>query len=116
MRSIAWAVLNGRPVLAVGSDDNHTIHIDDADGYYDSRGSVLLWDMSDPTAPVPLGQPLDSSGPVRSVAWAVPNGEPVLTVGYDGVGSVLLWKMNDPTAPVPLGQPLDSSGQVQSIA
>ncbi|MFD7735967.1 P-loop NTPase fold protein [Kitasatospora phosalacinea] len=84
VRSVAWAELDGRPVLAVG-DSDHSF-----------GGSVRLWDMSDPTAPVPLGQSLDSSGPLRSMAWAELDGRPVLAAGHDGgysSGSIWLWEV-----------------------
>ncbi|GAA1249439.1 hypothetical protein GCM10009665_45270 [Kitasatospora nipponensis] len=107
---MAWAVLDGRPVLVTGTG-----------GYGEDGGSVWLWDMGDPTAPVPLGQPLGGPGDwVWSVAWAVLDGRPVLAAGgygSRGGGSVWLWDMGDPTAPVPLGPPLDGpDGQVLSVA
>jgi WD40 repeat protein len=87
---VAWAVIDGRPVLATGISD----------------GSVRLWDLRDPAAPAPLGQPLTGhSDAVMSMAWAVIDGRPVLATGSDD-NSVRLWDLRDPAAPALLGQPL----------
>ena len=77
----AWAVVEGRPVLATGGDD----------------GTVRLWD---PSTRAPQGEPLTGhTGPVQWGAWAVVEGRPVLaTGGHDG--TVRLW---DPSTRAPLG-------------
>ena len=75
------------PTLATGSAD----------------GSVILWDVTDPTQPKPLGQPLTGhTDDVQSVAFS-PGGR---TLAIGGGNTVTLWDVTDPTQPKPLGQPL----------
>ncbi|MDQ3274837.1 MAG: P-loop NTPase fold protein, partial [Actinomycetota bacterium] len=80
----AWAVVEGRPVLATGGND----------------GTVRLWD---PIAQAPLGGLLTGHTDwVLWGAWAVVAGRPVLATGSDD-GTVRLW---DPSTRAPLGEPL----------
>jgi hypothetical protein len=64
-------------------------------------GTVILWDLTNPTQPRRLGQPLpgDASG-VRSVAFT-PDGAALATLGY---GTMILWGLTDPARPRRLGQ------------
>ncbi len=66
-------------------------------------GTVRLWDVSDRTHPVPLGQPLSGyTSPVEAVAFST-DGHTLATAGTD----VRLWNVTDPAHPAPVGQPLD---------
>jgi len=74
-------------------------------------GSVILWDLADPTQPHRSGQALISHGsPVYSVAFS-PRGETLATANYDG--SVILWDLADPTQPRRLGHLL--TGHVRGV-
>ena len=75
-------------------------------------GSVILWDLADPTQPHRSGQALISHGsPVYSVAFS-PRGETLATANYDG--SVILWDLADPTQPRRLGHLL--TGHVRPVS
>ncbi|MFC1437984.1 hypothetical protein ABUW04_06905 [Streptacidiphilus sp. N1-10] len=65
-------------------------------------GTVKLWDVSDRTNPIPLGQPLSGyPSPVTAVAFD-PDGHTLVTIGSD----VRLWNVTDPARPASIGQPL----------
>ncbi|WP_329351869.1 P-loop NTPase fold protein [Streptomyces sp. NBC_01261] len=100
--SLAWAVIDGRPVLATSGDRGDT--------------TVRLWDVRAHAAPTPLGQPLTGHvDAVFSLAWTVLDGRPVLaTSGLDRV--VRLWNVRDPAAPTPLGQLTAHIGGVVALA
>jgi WD40 repeat protein/DNA-binding SARP family transcriptional activator len=78
-------------------------------------GEILLWDVRDPRAPVPIGPPL--SGQTIGV-WSMalsPSGA-TLASGSDN-GTILLWDVGDPRAPAQLGLPLTGhTGPVYSVA
>ncbi|MGH3815400.1 MAG: TIR domain-containing protein, partial [Pseudonocardiaceae bacterium] len=63
-----------------------------------SRDStVILWDLTDPATPRPLGQPLTGhTDQVRSVAFA-PDGHTLATASIDK--TVILWDLTDPARP-----------------
>ena len=70
-------------------------------------GKVRLWDVTDPTHPRPLGQPLTGG---TSVAWSVAfsaDGHTLASGNNDG--SILLWDVADPAHPGPLG-PIQTGG------
>jgi WD40 repeat protein len=75
---------------------------------------VILWDIADPKAPQPLGQPLTGhQGPVSAVTYA-PDSRTLATGGDDG--QTILWNVTDPKAPKPLGQPLTGhQGPVSAV-
>ncbi|MBL7493625.1 TIR domain-containing protein [Frankia sp. AgB1.9] len=87
------------------------------DGNGDDHNTVRLWDLTDRTAPRPLGPPL--TGDAASVAFS-PDGHTV-AIG-DGDNTVQLWDVTDPNAPYPVGPPLtghadqvDASVSVASV-
>ncbi|MGH3831205.1 MAG: TIR domain-containing protein [Pseudonocardiaceae bacterium] len=93
--SMAFAP-NGH-TLATGSDDK----------------TVILWELTDPTRPHQLGQPLPGHATVNSVAFS-PDGHTLATGNADG--TMILWELTDPTRPHQLGQPLPGHTAVNSVA
>jgi energy-coupling factor transporter ATP-binding protein EcfA2 len=80
------------------SPDGHTL----ATGSTDQ--TVILWDVTDPIRPAPIGQPLTGhTGWVSSVAFS-PDGHTLATGSGDQ--TVILWDVTDPTRPTPIGPPL----------
>jgi WD40 repeat protein len=72
--------------------------------------TVLLWDVTDPTRPRRLGDPLTGdTDAVYGVAFA-PDGHRLATSSLDK--TVLLWDVSDPTRPdpaAPARRPADRS-------
>ena len=83
----------------------------------ESDGTVLLWDITDPTRPRPLSPSLaGSTAAVRSVAFS-PDGHTLASGGLDG--TVRLWDVADPARPRPLGHSMTGttgSSAVDSVA
>ncbi len=79
----------------------------------DRTGTVILWDLTDPAQPRPLGQPLTGhTESVSSVAFS-PDGHTLATAAsYDR--TVILWDLTDPAQPRPLGRPL--TGHTDSVS
>jgi WD40 repeat protein len=78
-----------------------------ASGSWD--GTTVLWDLTDPTHPRRIGEPL--VGPeegVNAVAFA-PDGRTVATAGVNG--TTLLWDLTDPDRPRRMGEPLSGQGR-----
>ncbi len=79
-------------ILAVGSID-----------YLNNLGSIFLWNVSYPAAPVPLGNPLTGhNNEVTSVAFS-PDGKRLASGSNDN--SVIIWDISNPVAPVQIGHP-----------
>jgi WD40 repeat protein len=76
---------------------------------------VLLWDLTDPTRPRRLGEPLTGhTGPVNALAFT-PDGHTLATASSDR--TVLLWDLTDPTRARRLGEPLTGpTGAVTAVA
>ena len=64
--------------------------------------TVILWDVSNPRAPVPLGTPLDNTSWTYAVAFS-PNGK-TLASGT-GDGDIILWDISNPRSPTQLSRP-----------
>ena len=74
-----------------------------------SGDTIRLWDMTNPTTPRPLGQPLTGfPASISTVAFS-PHGR-TLAIGSGNI--IRLWDVADPAHPRPLGQPLNTSGHV----
>ncbi|MEU5843524.1 WD40 repeat domain-containing protein [Rhodococcus sp. NPDC047139] len=69
-----------------------------------SGGSVQLWDVRDPSAPQPFGDPVPLTTRFTSALAFGPDGTTLVT-GADDF-SVQLWDVADPADPVPWGEPL----------
>ena len=69
----------------------------------DSKGTLRLWDVTDPAHPRPASQPLPGSTVLTAVAFS-PGGHTLAAGGREG--TVRLWDVTDPAHPRPLGQPL----------
>ena len=98
------------PVTTVAvSHDGHTL----ASGSFDT--TIRLWNLTDPTHPAPLGQPLTGhTQGVESVAFS-PDGHTLASGSADH--TIRLWNLTDPAHPTPLGQPLTGhTDTVSSVA
>lgn len=101
--------LNGYRCFAfsgVFSADGRTLAIGGTDGV--PKGMVWLWDVSDPSHPVPFGREITTQ--FTSVKWLAfsPEGRALATCSG---GEVALWNLTDPNRPAPLCAPLISDGQ-----
>ena len=97
---------DGRTLATGGSDIAETGDLD---------GTVVLWDVSDPSHPAQSGRPLiGHTWDLTSVAFA-PNGQTLATGSADH--TVILWDVSDPARPTQIGQPLAGhSDGVTSVA
>ncbi|MDX6501823.1 MAG: hypothetical protein QOG23_5083, partial [Blastocatellia bacterium] len=94
---------------AVYSPDGHTLATASADR------TVRLWNVTDPTHPMPLGPPLTGhTNRVGAVAFS-PDGR-ILASGSNDQ-TVRLWNLTDPAHPTPLGLPLTGhTNMVNAVA
>jgi WD40 repeat protein len=68
-------------------------------------GTIILWDVSNPKAPVELGQPLKGhTSHVESVAFS-PDGKTLASVGFFA-STIILWDVSNRQSPVELDVPL----------
>jgi WD40 repeat protein len=76
-------------------------------------GTVRLWDFTDLSHPMPLGQSLREVADVNSAAFS-PDGK-ILAAGM-GNKTVHLWRLDDPIHPVSLGPPVHAhDGEVRGV-
>ncbi|MFI6101680.1 TIR domain-containing protein [Lentzea sp. NPDC051213] len=75
-------------VLAAGSTD----------------GTTILWNITDPGHPLPIGQPFGQNKQVTALAFA-PDGTKL--VAGTSTGSTLVWDITDPNQPRQVGRQLD---------
>jgi WD40 repeat protein len=96
------------PVTSVAfSPNGHTL----ATGSEDA--TARLWNVTDSTHPIPLGQLVGHTGPVASVAFS-PDGHTLATSSDDKTAR--LWNVTDLTHPIPLGELVGHTGAVASVA
>ncbi|QUQ64603.1 NACHT and WD repeat domain-containing protein [Kutzneria sp. CA-103260] len=109
------------------SPDGHTL----AAGYV-YQNVVRLWDVTDPSHPVSLGQPIPEDASVDSILAVKfsPDGRTLAVgghanhIGDNGSGGFVdLWNLTSPSHPVLLGRPAstgvspeDSSSSIESLA
>ena len=79
------------------------------------EGEIILWDVSSPESPVPLGMPLRGhTNMIQSLALST-DGKTLASGSWDQ--TVLLWDISDVSHPVPLGEPLQGyPAVVRSVA
>jgi WD40 repeat protein len=78
-------------------------------------GTIVLWDLADPTQPHRLGQSRTGHAEAATSVAFAPDGHTLATGGRDG--TVILWDVSDLTQPRPIGQPLTSHrAKVHSLA
>ncbi|MEU6512279.1 hypothetical protein [Streptomyces sp. NPDC046942] len=97
---LSTPVANGAGAVAsvALTPDGHTL----ASG--NNRHTIRLWNVTDPTHAMPLGQPLTvHANTVGSVAFS-PDGHTLAAGGNDR--TVRLWDVTDPAHPAALGKPL----------
>ena len=80
-----------------------------------TQGEVLLWDVTNPKAPVQIGEPFAEEHPeVENIAFN-PAGSIIAAVDSDG--TIILWDVSDPAVPEQIGEPLTGhTGSVWSVA
>jgi len=89
------------------SGDGHTL----ATGSWDD--TVILWDVTTPTQPTRVGEPLDvRTRPVLSVAFSG-DGRTLATGSYDG--TVILWDVTTPTRPTRIETLTGTAGPVTVV-
>jgi WD40 repeat protein len=106
---------HGMPVYSLAFSPDGKILASGGGDRSANLGSILMWDVSTPAAPVLLGQLLTGlSSPVYSLAFR-PDGKQLAT--GNGDATIILWYVSDPAALVPLAQPLiGHTGEVWSLA
>jgi WD40 repeat protein len=84
-----------------------------ASGSFDN--TIVLWDVSQPAAPKPIGDPLKAQATsVLSVAFS-PDGKTLASSSLDN--TIVLWDVSQPAAPRPIGDPLKAhTDDVSSVA
>ncbi|MFF9018149.1 WD40 repeat domain-containing protein [Streptomyces sp. NPDC014870] len=71
-----------------------------------SRGTVTLWNATDPNHLTRRGSPLTvPGGSMWSVAFS-PDGRTLAAAGHTDSGTINLWNVTDPDHPTPIGRPL----------
>ncbi|MFE3142548.1 hypothetical protein [Streptomyces scopuliridis] len=86
------------------SPDGHTLATAGEAVASAGKGSVFLWDVTDPAQPKVLGQPLrDVTGGVNALDFS-PDGRTLAAA--DGNSRVRLWDVSERSQAAPLGEPL----------
>ncbi|MFI9330319.1 hypothetical protein ACIGZJ_22575 [Kitasatospora sp. NPDC052868] len=70
-------------------------------------GTVHRWDIGNPAAPAPLGEPLPGHGNLPASLAYSPDGRILAVAGDDG--TIRLWDVTERARPKPLGTPLPGS-------
>jgi len=98
---------DGRTLVTSGGSNFYTEGVDDR--------TMVLWDLTDPSHPSRLGQPLTGQPNPGSMEFS-PDGDILATASFDN-GTVRLWNVANPAQPGLLGHPLtDLDGQAFSLA
>jgi WD40 repeat protein len=83
---------NGHTLAAVGYDDG-------------SKGMLRLWDLTNPSHPILLGERTRIRSNVNAVLFS-PDGRTLATTGFSTEDAVQLWNVTDPAHPRALGSAL----------
>ncbi|SDO10117.1 TIR domain-containing protein [Lentzea jiangxiensis] len=107
---VLWDVAAGKPIgkPLAGLRNSVSAAAFSSDGKVFAAGSTdgttILWNISDPGHPLPIGQPLGQNKQVTALAFA-PDGTKL--VAGTSTGGTLVWDVTDPNQPRQVGRQLD---------
>ncbi|MEU0885070.1 TIR domain-containing protein [Lentzea sp. NPDC005914] len=107
---VLWDVPSRKPIGKPLAGHNNSVSAAafSSDGTVLAAGSIdgttILWNISDPDHPHPIGQPLGQNKQVTALAFA-PDGTKL--VAGTSTGSTLVWDITDPNQPRQVGRQLE---------